>query len=143
MSEHNGNGHANGNGNGNGKPRRNGVTKSESTTRITNEKKREFIKLLRQNITVISAAEAVGVTSKTPYNWYESDDDFAFAWDAAKELQTQDLEKALYNRAMVDDTVAAIFLLKARRPEVYREKNLSVSMYGSLDNVVIEIPPTE
>jgi hypothetical protein len=51
----------------------------------------------------------------------------------ALEAGTEHLEEKLYTRACDVDTTAAIFLLKARRPEKYRE-NLKVDMESNFSD---------
>lgn len=53
--------------------------------------------------------------------WRQTDAIFARAYNEALEYGTENLEEALYARGLNTDTTAAIFLLKARRPEKYRE----------------------
>lgn len=53
--------------------------------------------------------------------WRQTDSVFAAAYDEAVEFGTENLEESLYQRGMAQDTTAAIFLLKSRRPEKYRE----------------------
>lgn len=74
---------------------------------------------------VLAAAEASGVQRRNVYRWLEQDDEFALAFHQAEEDSTQHLERVAYERATrlkePSDTLL-IFLLKARRPERYRDR---------------------
>lgn len=120
-----------------------------------------FLKRFMETGNETAAAAAADVARTTPYAWRERHPDFAKEWDAAKEVLADNIEGALYDRAvhgvvkyhfhkgqlvggwMLDgqivaegtggaefvpftwrefDTTAAIFLLKALRPDKYRER---------------------
>lgn len=93
----------------------------------TAEKKVAFIAELRARGTVYHAALAAGIGRRTAYRWREEDDQFAEEWGDATEDTTEVLEDSMYQRAIKGDTIAGIFLLKARRPDVYREKQAQQS----------------
>mgnify|MGYP003628517312 CR=1 FL=1 len=59
------------------------------------------------------------------------DPKFAIAWDHALQDGIDAVEANLHMRARDKDTIAAIFLLKNLRPEVYGE-NVNVNVSGSL-----------
>ena len=92
-----------------------------SSTHSTSQKGQKALAALRQGLSIAAACRRAGIDRKTYYNWRKADPDFADAADAAIENGTDALEDALFRRAKKDDTTAAIFLLKARRPEKYRE----------------------
>lgn len=74
---------------------------------------------------VLAAAEAADVGRSTVYHWLEHDEAFAMAFHQAEEDSTQRLERVAIERATrayePSDTLL-IFLLKARRPERYRDR---------------------
>lgn len=105
------------------------------------EKRRErFLALLSQGDTVAFACARVGISRETAYNHRERDPLLAAAWAEAEEAGTQAMEQEAYRRAVhgVDEPVfwkgepvgtvrrysdfLLIFLLKSRRPEVYRDR---------------------
>lgn len=88
----------------------------------TSEKKAAFLAALRERGSVMHAAESAGIGRRTAYDWRDADPEFAAAWEDALEDSTERLEESMFERAMKGDTTAAIFLLKGRRPEVYRER---------------------
>ena len=89
---------------------------------LTTEKKRVFLQAMRDTGGNVSrSAEIVGVSRQNAYQWRDYDRQFALDWDDCLEFGTEHLEEKLYARACEVDTTAAIFLLKARRPDKYRE----------------------
>lgn len=90
---------------------------------IRTPKKREaFLAVLREGYSVHRACQAAKMSRNAAYQWRGADEQFAADWDAAYEAGTDTLEDALQERATDKDTTAAIFLLKGRRPEKYRER---------------------
>ena len=110
-------------------------------TKLTAENKKRFTEaLVETGGNVTAAAKAINVRRETAY-WHRNNDPlFALAWDDAVEAGTAALEQEAYRRAFggtkkpvyqagklvghikeYSDTLT-IFLLKARRPEVYRER---------------------
>lgn len=106
-----------------------------------------FLELFAQTGNVTTSAEAVGITRKTAYQWRNQDSDFAEAWDDAEQQSHDLLEAEAFRRAYegVDDfkvgpngqfvemkrysDTLTIFLLKARRPEKYRD-NATLQVTG-------------
>lgn len=84
-----------------------------------------------------AASKAIGCNECTPYSWRHKDHEFRKAWDALESETTKTLEETLFQRALDGDTTAAIFMLKARRPSVYRE-SLNVK-HGGKVGVAVEI----
>lgn len=102
------------------------ATRTKSTLkRGTADKLRDwrpaFLEELASTCNVAEAARVAGVARRTVYQHRETDPEFAAEWEDAVEAGVQALELALRKRAVVDSDTAAIFLLKAHRPEVYRE----------------------
>lgn len=106
-----------------------------------------FIGALREGVSVSSAARRAGVCRKTVYRYRDQQDDFRKSWDDAVEDGTDRLEDEALRRAMegtdkpvyqggvnvgtireYSDTLA-IFLLKARRPEKFRD-NVDIKHSG-------------
>lgn len=81
-----------------------------------------FIERLTKGETITAASKAAGICRKTAYNWRDSDEVFADAWDDAIEVGTEKLETEANRRALEGSDTLLIFLLKARRPKVYRER---------------------
>lgn len=120
-------------------------------TRRTNRRdgswKAEWLAALRSNVTVAAACRTVGIGRRTVYSAREVDEEFARAWDDIVAESTDEMEREAYRRAVegVEEPVyqrgelvgqvrrysdqLLMFLLKARRPEVYRE-NQRVELAG-------------
>lgn len=80
-----------------------------------------FLELLGSTCNVTLSARGAGVDRTTVYNHYKNDPAFAAAWDDAKESAIEELESEAWQRAKKQSDVLMIFLLKANRPEKYRE----------------------
>lgn len=87
--------------------------------------KKAFLDAFAETGIVLAAAQASGIGRASVYRWLEHDEEFALAFHQAEEDSTQRLERAAYERATrsvePSDTLL-IFLLKARRPERYRDR---------------------
>ena len=100
----------------------------KACTKRTPEKDRKtnaqlvFVEQLVKGQTITDAAKAAGICRRTAYSWRESDEAFAEAWDDALEIGTEKLETEATRRALESSDTLLIFLLKARRPNVYRDR---------------------
>lgn len=81
-----------------------------------------FIEALERGLSVAAAAKAAGVGVRTAYDERHRNEAFALRWHDAIEVGTDLLEDVALQSAKSGDTTALIFLLKARRPEKYRER---------------------
>jgi hypothetical protein len=118
---------------------------------LTREHKARFLAHYRQRGNVTTAAEAVGIDRGTVYKWQRRDSRFAAAMAAAEGEATERLEAEAWRRAVdgvarerplfswgkrvgtetireYSDTLL-VLLLKARKPETYRER---VDLRGQL-----------
>lgn len=84
--------------------------------------KEMFLGELDKTPSVTQAARAIEVDRSTVYAWRDADEAFAAAWDDVKEASIERIEVALMGRAVESSDQAAIFLLKALKPGVYREQ---------------------
>ena len=125
-------------------------------TKFTSEKKGQFLAILRGCANVSHAAESVGLSRTCVYQVRAEEPEFAAAWDAAVESSLDDIESALRRRAVegVDRPVfyrgevcghvkefsdtAAIFLLKGRRPDVFRDRSESSVTVKTVAEELIE-----
>jgi hypothetical protein len=80
-----------------------------------------FIAYLRELPNIRRACEAVGIMRSMFYSRYSTDADFAAAVDEAKAEAIENLEATAYVRAQTTSDSLLMFLLKAHKPEVYRE----------------------
>lgn len=114
------------------------------------EHKAAFLLALSQGTSITGSAKAANIDRVTAYRWRDADEAFAAGWDQALEAGADVLEDALTAHAerltkkpeMVDgsNVTAAIFMLKGRRPEKYRdnfrhshEGNIAVSHTATED----------
>jgi hypothetical protein len=80
-----------------------------------------FLTVFEDSGIVSESAKAAGVNRSTVYRRRAVDAEFAAAWDQIEEWSTEDLERIAYKRAADGSDTLVIFLLKARRPAIYRE----------------------
>ena len=125
--------------------------------------KAQMIAALAGGSTVLLAAMEAGVGRTTAYRWRNADEAFAQAWDEAVDEGTDRLEQEAIRRGRdgvskpvfqngkrvgyvqeYSDTLL-IFMLKARRPDVYRERaNIEHTGPGGKDlpAATVAAPPT-
>jgi hypothetical protein len=102
----------------------------------TPKKHHAFIHALAGGSSVRAACEAAGISKTAAFGWRRDDPDFAAAWDEAIEAGTETLEDEAVRRALAGSDTMLIFLLKARRPTVYRE---TLRLGGMADTAPIAI----
>lgn len=114
-----------------------------------------FLRELRKRGNVTDAARKAKVDRSTPYRWREAEPAFAAAWDVALEEAIDRMESEAYRRAVegtekpligrvgkdedgivtyvteYSDTLMNT-LLKAHRPEKYRER-VDVQQHGKIE----------
>ena len=132
----------------------------------TPKEKAAFIKALSETASVTKACSLSSVSRTSVYQWRADDPEFLAAWDKALDLATDALEDEAIRRAVegtdkpvyqggelvghvreYSDTLM-IFMLKARRPEKFRERtsaNLNLSGGLTLEQMVLQSmqPKTE
>ena len=81
-----------------------------------------FLRAVAGGATISAAAQAAGISRRTAYQWRNRYSTFAAAWDDALETGTDRLEEEAVRRALGGSDTLLIFLLKARRPHIYRER---------------------
>jgi hypothetical protein len=109
-------------------------------TKRTPAAREKFLEALRTGASHAVAAEAAGLSRALVYNWRNDDPVFEKDWSEAEETGTDRLEQAILERAVKGtqkevyqggqlvgtvtehhDTLA-IFMMKARRPEKYKDR---------------------
>lgn len=127
--------------------------------RLTPEKRERFLEYLSDHANVSLACKEIGHPRATLYLARERDAAFKEAWDDALDVGVAILEKEVRRRALegcdepvfyqgiecgvvrkYSDTLA-IFLLKAHRPEMYRERH-QVEHSGEVRGGVLVVPST-
>ena len=95
-------------------------------TQLTRKKadwKRTFLTALTEQGNVRSACLVAGVTRQAAYKQRSQNADFAKAWDDALDDACDTLEQVAWQRATETSDVLLMFLLKAHRPDKYRENS--------------------
>jgi hypothetical protein len=80
-----------------------------------------FLSIFRQTGIVALGCRAAGISRTQAYRERQQNPRFAGDWADAEEDATEVLEAEARRRAMSTSDTLLIFLLKARRPSVYRE----------------------
>jgi hypothetical protein len=88
---------------------------------FTKAKKEKWLLAYAEHGTCKAACEHVKIETSTAYRARQRDADFAERWDALEHATTKILEETAYERAINGSDRLAEFMLKARRPDRYRE----------------------
>jgi hypothetical protein len=96
-----------------------GLPQQGRVTLRTGKKRRQFLSVLATGYSVTRAAQAIGLSRNTMYEWRRDDPEFAREWDDAWESGTDCFEDQLREMAAEKNIAAVIFGLKSRRPERY------------------------
>lgn len=91
-------------------------------TKLTPKRKAKFLDALRANCNVADAVKSIGMNRCYLYQVRDANPEFAAAWRDAIEDGIEALELVVRKRALETSDVLAMFLLKAHRPDVYRER---------------------
>lgn len=83
---------------------------------------RAFLETLRTHGVITAACLSANIERSTAYRARERDEEFAKLWDDALDQACDLLEFEAKKRAMLGSDTLLIFLLKAHRPEKYRER---------------------
>jgi hypothetical protein len=95
--------------------------RQRTAIRNTNDWHDVFLADLAEHCNVTHAAKVAKVDKATAYDHRKSDPAFAAAWEDAIESAIETLEYEVRKRARETSDTLAIFLLKAHRPDRYRE----------------------
>lgn len=97
------------------------LTPIKSEEKIRAEKQAHFLLLLSQTCNVTLSAHGTGISRITAYEWRNTNPEFAKAWEDALQQAVELLEAEAWNRARKQSDTLMIFLLKAHKPDMYRE----------------------
>lgn len=109
--------------------------------RQATEWRQPFIAILGKSANVSQAAKKAGISRQAAYRAYDSDLEFQARWDSALEEACDVLEKEAWRRALKQSDTLLIFLLKAHRPQKYREviqtqnRNLNLNANVSISDL--------
>jgi len=88
----------------------------------TPKNRETLVAALREGLSVGGACTVAGISRRSYYDWRSEDPEFAAECDEAMDAGTDFLEDVARQRATESSDTLLIFLLKARRPEKYRER---------------------
>ena len=81
----------------------------------------KFLSLIADGATIKAACEGANIGRTKVYERRDNDETFRIALEEAIEASTEDLEEVARKRAKQKSDPLMMFLLRARRPDVYRE----------------------
>ena len=101
--------------------------------------KQAFLDAIQQHGHIVAACESAGVSRHAAWLW-RKDPEFKAEFEVAMSIAVENIESSVFQRAMESDTLA-MFVLRGRKPEVYRDK-LAVDQSLTLaNNGVIDARP--
>lgn len=83
--------------------------------------KRQFLQTLTETCNIAESCRAAQIARKTAVAWRQTDADFSDAWNDALDAGLDALEQTARERAHSGSDLLLMFLLKAHRPDTYRE----------------------
>lgn len=90
---------------------------------LTHPRKAAMVAALARTGNVSASARAAEIERSTHYRWLSTDPEYAIAVEQALEDAVDVLEAVARKRAIVGSDPLLMFLLKAARPEKYRERH--------------------
>ena len=100
--------------------------------------KKDFLKAFSAAGVIGTACKVAGVTRRLVQSWRETDPGFAAEYDDAYDNSTDELEFCAWRRALQESDTLLIFMLKARRPEKYRDPPKQFVAFGGAGGGPIE-----
>jgi hypothetical protein len=92
-----------------------------------------FLELLGECGNVSAACFTIGVGRASMYEWKAQDPEFSDAWDEALVLGVAGMEDRAIEQAMAGSDRLMMFLLQARKPDVYQPRqSLDVNHHHTL-----------
>lgn len=103
------------------------VLRQKLTPKKADEWRPVFLEALRNSANIRVACRAAGISRQAAYKARAASEEFRAAWDEALEDAIDMLEAIAQDRARKQSDTLMIFLLKAHRPEKYRETTRSIN----------------
>lgn len=94
-------------------------------TLYTQEKADAVIHCFEIGLRPVTAAQRIGVSRLTLFNWRNAHPDFAQRWEHAVGAATDLIEERLYQAALAGDIQACLHWLRSHRTEVYDKPTLA------------------
>ena len=101
----------------------------------TPKNRETLVAALREGLSVGGSCVVAGISRRSYYDWRAEDPEFAAECDEAMDAGTDFLEDVARQRATESSDTLLIFLLKARRPEKYRETHKH-ELSGRIDSAL-------
>jgi hypothetical protein len=98
-----------------------------------------FLNALSEHANVREVCRRLGVTRNALYLWRSDDPAFARDWDAALALGADRLEDEAKRRAMAGSDYLMVFLLRALKPQTYRDRATVAVSAGQDPNRTLSI----
>lgn len=90
-----------------------------------------FLEALKQAGTILGASKIAGIHRDTVFDWRMHDEKFAAAFDNVRLDLLETLEASAIEKALKPDgALMNMFMLKAMKPEIYRENTQHVQLTG-------------
>lgn len=99
-------------------------TPAQNRTPVKSIAQKRFLATYRNCANIRASCDAVGIARNTFYKWRDEEPEFAAQLDDLGEDATESLEQIGWERAKDSSDTLLIFFLKARRPEIYRDRHL-------------------
>lgn len=116
------------------------MTSVPLSSRVTAERRAIFLRELSRSPVVGTAARAAGIPLAKAYRLKGSDPRFSAAWDEALTVAVDRVEEVAIARAMRKSDKLMEMVLKAKRPEEYRERvDVAVALRGEIIVDLVEM----
>lgn len=90
--------------------------------KLTPETKLLLCRMLAEGRGMVKSCNALGFSYEAARQEMKKDPGFRALLDAARAEACENLEESVYDRASKNDTTAAIFMLKAMKPDTYGDR---------------------
>ncbi|MHC4121372.1 MAG: hypothetical protein ACYSWO_28195 [Planctomycetota bacterium] len=110
---------------------------------IPSDRRALFLRELSRSPVVGRAARFAGLSLSGLYRLKREDERFSAAWDEALTLAVDDIEQAAIDRALEKSDKLLEMILKAKRPEEYRERvDVKVAAVGRIEVDLVPMDPS-
>lgn len=100
-----------------------------------------FLDALTECGMVTASCDRAGISRSSLYSARDRDPEFHQAWEDVNERATEELEKIALKRAADQSDQLMSFMLRAKRPSVYRDnQRIEISGTLSLEQVLLSKP---
>lgn len=94
-------------------------------THLTSPEKAKALRKLASGYSITASMKAAGYTRQTYYNWRADDPEFDALAEEALESGTDEVEDEAWRQGKRGNATLLITILKARRPEKYKDRSLN------------------